>query len=366
MPISSALGPREIYFERGKLMDERIHKILEAGILAPSGDNCQPWRFEVEGDLVRLYNMPDRDVSQYNFRQRASLIAHGALIENMSLAASLNDMKAEVVFFPNKEEADLIADIRLVSADAAPDPLAQAIAARCTNRRRYRGGELDDVQQAGLISATTLFPEISIRLFSGTEQEGVARVIGVNDRLVFENRDLHAFLFDHIRWSDAEAEATKDGMDVRTLELAPLDALAIKLFKNFDLVRVLNHFGASRIIGANAMKLARSAAIIGVISMAGKESSDYVTCGRAMERVWLEATRRGLSFQLMTGITCLMGRVAAGDPGALSPEHIRTVTECRNELKSLLGNDEEEPIIVFRAGIAEGPTARSLRLPMQL
>ncbi len=347
-------------------MDEQLRKIIEAGIMAPSGDNCQPWRFEVNGDLIRLYNIPDRDVSQFNYRQRASLIAHGALIENMSIAASVHGMKAEVALFPHKAEADYVADIRIVPGNVGADPLARSIAARCTNRRRYRGGVLEENQCESLISAATPFTGARVRLFSGKERERAARVIGLNDRLVFENRDLHAFLFDHIRWSDVEAETTRDGMDIRTLELTPLDALAFKLFKGFNLVSFLNHFGVSRIIGANGRKLAMSAADIGVITMPGVEPADYITCGRAMERVWLEATRQGLAFQLMTGISFLMGRVEAGDPGTLSPEHVEMVGNGRRELKMSLGSDAGEPLIIFRVGAADGPSARSLRLPVGL
>ena len=33
-------------------VSEVVRKIIEAGIRAPSGDNCQPWRFEVRGSEV--------------------------------------------------------------------------------------------------------------------------------------------------------------------------------------------------------------------------------------------------------------------------------------------------------------------------
>lgn len=340
-----------------------LREILEAGIMAPSGDNCQPWRFEVQGDVVRLFNIPDRDVSQYNFRQRASHIAHGALIENMSIAASVYCMKAEVALLPDTTDADLVAEIRLVPGDVVADSLVRSIAARCTNRQRYRGGVLEESQREHLISVATPFPGVQVRFFSGKEMERAARVIGLNDRLVFENRDLHTFLFDHIRWSDAEAEATRDGMDIKTLELAPFDAIAFRLFKSFDLVRFLNRFGVSRIIGANARKLAMSAAAIGVITMPSTEPVDYIACGRAMERVWLEATRQGLAFQLMTGITCLMGRVANDNFGTLKLEHVKLVNEARSCLDELIGTGEY-PLILFRVGKAECPTARSLRHPL--
>lgn len=63
---------------------EDIKKILEAAVQAPSGDNSQPWRFEIrdrDGE-IRIFNIPERDKSLYNYGQMASCVAHGALIEN--------------------------------------------------------------------------------------------------------------------------------------------------------------------------------------------------------------------------------------------------------------------------------------------
>jgi hypothetical protein len=35
-------------------------KIVEAGTWAPSGDNCQPWRFKWDGKKLCLFNVPER------------------------------------------------------------------------------------------------------------------------------------------------------------------------------------------------------------------------------------------------------------------------------------------------------------------
>jgi len=348
------------------ITDQIVSDILQAAVAAPSGDNCQPWRYSVQDDVIRLYNIPGRDVSQFNAKQRASYIALGAFIENAVTAASAHRLTGQVTYFPTKADPDLVATIRLTPSSGVDEPLARAIGERCTNRRRYQGGILSPEQQQALVASVSPFPQARVRLFSGEDQKRIAQVIGLNDRLVFENRDLHAFLFDHIRWNAAEAEQTRDGLDIRTLELAAPDALAFRLFKSYDLVQLFNLVGGSRIIAANARKLALSAAAIGVISLEGTGPEQYLACGRAMERVWLEATRQKLAFQLMTGITCLMGRVMDGDPGSLNPAHAALVREAYLKLSTLLESDRETPMIIFRTGHAGEPSVRSLRLPVQI
>ena len=60
-----------------------IEEILNLAVWAPSGDNCQPWRFEATDNKINIFNVPHKDQALYNFRQSGSLVAHGALVENI-------------------------------------------------------------------------------------------------------------------------------------------------------------------------------------------------------------------------------------------------------------------------------------------
>jgi len=81
------------------IMDD-IKKILEAAVHAPSGENCQPWRFEISDDEIRVFNLPERDQSLYNHGQMASYVAHGALIGNIFVASPTFGYRARINLFP--------------------------------------------------------------------------------------------------------------------------------------------------------------------------------------------------------------------------------------------------------------------------
>src|SRR6185369_12487672 len=98
-------------------MDEIIDKILEAAVCAPSGENCQPWKFSVSDNRIYLFNVPERDDSLYSWGQRASYIAHGAAIENMSIAAETLGYKLSVELFPKSQGSNLVALLELVKDD---------------------------------------------------------------------------------------------------------------------------------------------------------------------------------------------------------------------------------------------------------
>ena len=73
------------------MLESVIQRILEAGIQAPSGENCQPWRFRSRNDFIDLFNLPERDTSLYSWGQRASYFAHGTLLENSRAIISFDE-----------------------------------------------------------------------------------------------------------------------------------------------------------------------------------------------------------------------------------------------------------------------------------
>ncbi len=339
-----------------------LREILEEAVRAPSGDNCQPWRFEVKGDTVRIIDLPGRDTSLFNYRQRASQVAHGALLENLAIIASARGYAADINLFPAASEPELVATVAFRPAPTQADPLYDVIKVRCTNRRPYDGSPLTDEEREALASASAGRGGRLILTRDDDEKAFLAGIASLNDRLVFENENLHSFLFDHIRWNDDEARQTRDGLDIKTLDLAPPDALAFPLLKRWPLVKFLNTFGISRIVAANARKLALSSSALGLIVIPGTSATDYVNAGCLLERVWLEATRCGLSFQLTTGITFLMQKVLEGDISGLTSPHAALISDARRRIIGRFGVTSETIAIMFRIGKSLPPSARSLRL----
>src|SRR3989344_1888875 len=119
-------------------MKEDIQKILEAAVNAPSGSNSQPWRFEVSGSEIKVIALPEKDHPILNYRNRGTLIAHGALIENISITSSVLGYKANVNLFPDTSNPKLIARIGLEQNSPSSNPLYKCIPLRSTNRKPYK------------------------------------------------------------------------------------------------------------------------------------------------------------------------------------------------------------------------------------
>src|SRR3989344_864276 len=116
-------------------MEPHIERILTAANSAPSGENCQPWRFAVSSDAVDIFLRPERDKSAYNWGQRGSLMACGAALENLVLAASNEGLSATVHYGPVTDPLHVAKVI--LTTGGQREVLAEAIPRRVTNRRPY-------------------------------------------------------------------------------------------------------------------------------------------------------------------------------------------------------------------------------------
>ncbi|MDP1707238.1 MAG: nitroreductase, partial [bacterium] len=194
-------------------------EILRRAVHAPSGDNSQPWRFRLDKGAIVLFNLPNADATLYNFRQRGSYVAHGALIENLSILAAEQGYHCDIELFPNIPDAT--ARISFTAAAPVAVPLAHAIEQRTTNRKPYRRVPLETEHRGALLEAVERNAGIKLRYAEGKESLALlARTVSVNERLLMENRTLHDFLFGIIRWS-REEERAKPGLYLKTMELPP-------------------------------------------------------------------------------------------------------------------------------------------------
>ncbi|HWW68783.1 MAG TPA: nitroreductase family protein, partial [Duganella sp.] len=70
-------------------LDATLEQILELARWAPSGDNTQPWRFEIlDARRLIVHGHDTRDHCVYDLDGHPSQISLGALLETMAIAAS--------------------------------------------------------------------------------------------------------------------------------------------------------------------------------------------------------------------------------------------------------------------------------------
>ncbi len=345
-------------------MPSDLKKIISDGCLAPSGENCQPWKFVVKENAISVYNLPDADRSLYNSKQKGTYVAHGALIENMALSAAQNGYEANVELFPAANEPDLVAVLTLKKTAPRSEALYPFLEKRCTNRKDFTGAKLTDDQKIALIAAAADAGAGELRL---VDDEAALKKLGdalaINEKVIFENKALHDFFYGHILWKEHEQDKA-GGFYVKTLEFLPHQLKGVELFKNWSVLNIMNKLvGASKmIVNENAAKYAKSGTL-GAIVMAGDAPKDFVKAGRAVQRAWLAAAKLGLSMHPCTGVVFFNEQVKDGGAANFSAPHLALIAAAYGEIAAAFGAGNQTIPMLWRIGFADPPTARSMRMP---
>lgn len=346
--------------------EEDIINIIKAGIFAPSGDNCQPWEIYFDGGKLYLKNIKSKDTSLYNVKNIASYIAFGAMIENMIITARSLGYEISTTLFPEGENSSIVATLSFIKGQPAFDPLLNFIDKRCVNRKKYKPMQLETHARESLKKTAAQFKGVELFLIEDEEEKKkLAELLAVNDRILFENKNLHDFLFEHLRWTKKETEKSRDGMSIESLELGFLQSRIFKFLSSWNLVRFLNFLGFSRLVPAQSYKLCTSSSALCVLLMQGLNSESFVDGGRVLQRIWLTAASLGLSLHPMTGITFLIQKLRMGEDKGLSNSHRELLIDIYQRLKDIFPIENKAIIMSFRIGYAEQPSDKSLRLPVE-
>jgi hypothetical protein len=67
---------------------DQLEKIIEASILSPSVDNCQPWAFSIGDDSINIYLDRERADFFGDFGYSSAYVTLGAVLENMIIASN--------------------------------------------------------------------------------------------------------------------------------------------------------------------------------------------------------------------------------------------------------------------------------------
>ncbi len=342
---------------------ETIQKILEAGVQAPSGENCQPWKFVVEDNKIDIFNIPEKDLSLYNFQQFGSMVAHGALIENIVIASSALGYKTSITLFPDQKDEKHIATLLLEKSISKEDPLYSYITKRVTNRKPYKITPLTQDQKRQLLECAEEIGEGEVRIVDDLEKKKIiAKALTISDRLLFEVKKIHDFLFSHISWTKEESLQRKSGFYVKEMELSPPQEKAFKLFRNWNILNFFNKLGFSKIAAKGNAKLYAASSAFAVVLVKGNTPRDFVIGGRLMQRVWLKATKMGISIQPVTGVIFFMQRILGGEARDFSSEQVNLIKDAYNIIADIFGVGKGTIPMLLRIGDGGEPTARSLRL----
>lgn len=283
---------------------EPFHTLLSAAILAPSGDNTQPWKFEIDEGASSITVLVDetRDTSPMNAGQRMARIACGAAIENILRTAQFNDWHTSVEWHGSPVK---LATITVAGDFSKAGQVEQVVKDRHTNRHRYDGKVVPEETLTRLRSQLVEIPGTALTLVvSRDEIAQWAAAIGQADAAMFGQPEfLRAFL-DNVRFDLPPNTVCDEGLALGTLGLSAIDQALLPAIRHTPAWLIRSRL-FRRPFSAKARRLALSSSGLAIIDANHQSPTGDVAVGRMMERVWLALTELGLSTQPMMSIPVL-------------------------------------------------------------
>lgn len=336
--------------------------ILRAGIAAPSADNSQPWRFAWSGDDLDLRIDADRSGRVSDTRYVLSDLAAGACLENMIIRARSLGYAADPQIFPQDDDPLWVARVRW-RRDAGSDqaePLAGAIDQRHTDRRFPWQGPIDIGTQARLDAQAERIP--GQRLWwarTPRDRKAALKLIRQAEALRFRSPALHAELFSSIRFSAGWHAVSEEGLAPAALAVEPPMRPVFQAMRHPSVMTAFNRLGAASMLGWRSAGLPiRLSPGLCLVVIPSTARTDVLAGGRALQRVWLQATADGLSVQPYAA------------PGVLSLGFVPVEPAFRQPLSRMASSLGElcaqgHGLVFLRLGRAKSvPHGRSGRRPL--
>lgn len=351
---------------RHRLSFAEARELAEAGALAPSAGNMQPWKFLYHRGQLHLFHDRARSASRLDPDDLIPGIALGACIENMyQKAAGMG--KHVLVSLGEDHAAPLVAVISAsgVTSEALSASLAGQIEVRHTNRRKSDGraieaAHLDLLRQAGAFEGAAV---ITI-----TERDRIARIAamaGAAERVRIMNPSGHFEFFQHeVRWTDEQTRASADGLDVNTLEVDAVGRVGLRAASDPEAMAMLRAHHGGRGFEKMSFDAIIASPAVALIHLPAHSTTHRLNGGRAAQRLWLQASALDIAVHPISA-AIFLGHAARilGAP-LLSADERRELLALREELIDTCGIIGREPLFLLRLSHAGPATARSLRRPL--
>jgi len=344
-----------------------VEQILDLARWAPSGDNTQPWRFEILDERhIVVHGFDTREHCMYDLNGFGSQIAHGALLETLRIAATGFGLRVEISRRRDAPETHPLYDVRLYpDGQIQADPLLPFIEQRCTQRRPFRIQPLNLSEKRALTASVgNSYTILWIDSWGGRWAMSKLLFASARIRLTIpEAYDVHSAIIQwNARYSEDRIPDAAIGLDPLTLKLM---RWAMGSWKRVDF---LNNYLAGHLLPRIELDLLPALRCAGHFFLLRNEVpqgvDDYVDAGCAVQRFWLTATQLGLQLQPEMTPLIFTRYVQQGIPLTQVVPAAQRAKVLAAVLERLIGEQPTKVVFMGRIGHGQAPRARSMRLPL--
>jgi Nitroreductase family len=347
-----------------------VESILDHARWAPSGDNSQPWRFEIASAAhVVVHGVDTRGyVDVYDRDGRASQVALGAMLETMRISASVYAISPRIVRRPDSAESRPIFDVFLDADPHVPaDPLNAYIRIRSVQRRPLSTRALSGDAKQEL--ERSVGPSFTVVWFGGWRARlRIARFLFRSAKIRLTIPEAYAVHREIIEWGARFSESRVPDQALGA------DALTTRFMRwamgSWERISFMNRYFGGTLAPRIQLEFIPGLMCAAHFALIAREPpatiDDYIAAGAAVQRFWLTATQLKLRLQPQYTPLVFAAYARTGMPFTQVKSAVIRAGAIAAELDRLLGvSTAQSAVFMGRVGAGPAPTARSLRLPME-
>ena len=343
---------------------ETLLKILDLARWAPSGDNTQPWRFEIIDDThIAIHGHDTREHVIYDFDGHPSHMAHGALLETLRLAATRFGFIVEWSIRTNQPDNAPIYNVQLLPSHTPEDPLVSFIEKRTVQRRPMVTTPLRQDQKDALVASVG--NGYTLQFFeSFGDRFAVARLLWQNAYLRLTCPEAYPVHRDIIEWN---ARYSTDRIPDQAVGVDPLTAKLMHwVMRSWERVDFFNRYLTGTIAPRIQLDFLPALACASHALLKPKQGhsglNDHLATGIALQRLWLTASSLGLHLQPEMTPVIFRWYVQADRQISVKPEINTGAIKLARRFEHLSSAQPDTSFAFFcRVGHSKTPNSRSLR-----
>ncbi len=274
-------------------IQEKIKFFLQAGILAPSLHNTQPWLFRIHDNVVNV--MPDwnRQLKRADPEGHHILTSIGCCITNIETAAAYFGFSVSVRMLDDEEKTT---GVQLTfSPSKHPDKFLRTLCPFIPKRYSDKLTYLPTPVAPEILSSIQHMQVDTLQAYTTDDAASIQEIAALQNEAVILDVRGHGFASELATWLKPNNTHDPDGMPGFVAGLPPPIAVAGKYF--------LPHLKVSGVIlGKKDRESILTSPAVGVIVGAGTDDIDYINVGRLYERIALFLRSQDISSAPMHSI----------------------------------------------------------------
>ncbi len=353
-----------------EISDEK--EILKSALYAPSGANCQPWKWLVYDNAYFLFHDKHYSESFNDFEDLASSFSLGCATENFILASHSRNYRVKLSTSPFGNEHPLKAVLQIFDkahiseqlSEIKSKHLSKYIFDRHTNRKK---GIQTNIASGVLKSLSSVAHETegaNLRFIQSNEAlKEIGQLVAMADKIKMLNPQCHKELFENeIRLTPEENFKHRDGIDIDLVDVNSSEKIGIELCADPEVMSLIKEWKLGESLGKMSKELVNASSSVGFLTMKTNHPEDFFNAGRSIEKTWLKATELNIAFQPITILPYYFTRLIKGKGAGLSTDEKDTLTHMWLRFNALFPTSENNGLIfLFRLSEAAKPTKQSLR-----